>query len=338
MAKIGEADPRWIVSERKDGQNVNNWHWEEKDLSKSVHEALKEKFHGLVLHSDAVYTIRVKEVSDISGDVTVAQRKGKIMCYFELKMTIKYGGSAAGSEDKVDGKITVTEVDHDNLDDDFELCVATSESNSHASKAEEIVRKRGRDVVRQTIRDFFKALYVRHSVGKNVPTKAGSSPPPAAAAAAATVTPPKPAVAPAAPSGPALLTWKLEWRVPVEELWNVLMNEQRASVYTRAPAKIDARTGGAFEFLGGIISGYFVEVVFGEKIAMQWRLSSWPAGLFSSVIITFSKEERNVTRMEFAQAGIPSGELDRVRQGWQVNFWDAIKMVFGFPMTDLEAE
>lgn len=27
MAKWGEGDPRWIVEERPDATNVNNWHW-----------------------------------------------------------------------------------------------------------------------------------------------------------------------------------------------------------------------------------------------------------------------------------------------------------------------
>ena len=27
MAKWGEGDPRWIVEEREDAKNVNNWHW-----------------------------------------------------------------------------------------------------------------------------------------------------------------------------------------------------------------------------------------------------------------------------------------------------------------------
>ena len=27
MAKEGEGDPRWIVSERADGKNVDGWHW-----------------------------------------------------------------------------------------------------------------------------------------------------------------------------------------------------------------------------------------------------------------------------------------------------------------------
>ena len=30
MAKVTEADPRWIVAERQDGQNVNGWHWTER--------------------------------------------------------------------------------------------------------------------------------------------------------------------------------------------------------------------------------------------------------------------------------------------------------------------
>ena len=27
MAKWGEGDPRWIVEDRPDAVNVNNWHW-----------------------------------------------------------------------------------------------------------------------------------------------------------------------------------------------------------------------------------------------------------------------------------------------------------------------
>jgi len=27
MAKWGEGDPRWIVEQRADATNVNNWHW-----------------------------------------------------------------------------------------------------------------------------------------------------------------------------------------------------------------------------------------------------------------------------------------------------------------------
>ena len=33
MAKVGEGDERWIVKERADGHNCNNWHWTTKDVS-----------------------------------------------------------------------------------------------------------------------------------------------------------------------------------------------------------------------------------------------------------------------------------------------------------------
>lgn len=33
MAKWGEGDPRWIVEERPDATNVNNWHWTEKNAT-----------------------------------------------------------------------------------------------------------------------------------------------------------------------------------------------------------------------------------------------------------------------------------------------------------------
>lgn len=43
MAKWGEGDPRWIVEERPDATNVNNWHWTEKNATPWS----KERFHRL---------------------------------------------------------------------------------------------------------------------------------------------------------------------------------------------------------------------------------------------------------------------------------------------------
>ena len=62
------------------------------------------------------------------------------------------------------------------------------------------------------------------------------------------------------------------WRVPPAELWGVLTDQGRATAYTRAPAKIDPRPTGAFEFMGGAMSGYYVEVEHPTKLTMQWRL------------------------------------------------------------------
>lgn len=42
MAKWGEGDPRWIVEERADSHNVNNWHWKEVDANKWSEERLRD--------------------------------------------------------------------------------------------------------------------------------------------------------------------------------------------------------------------------------------------------------------------------------------------------------
>ena len=42
MAKVGEGDERWIVEERKDGRNVNGWHWEEKNALSWSRETIQK--------------------------------------------------------------------------------------------------------------------------------------------------------------------------------------------------------------------------------------------------------------------------------------------------------
>ena len=52
MAKWGEGDPRWIVEERPDATNVNNWHWTEKNAD--AWSKAKIKVGWLVTQIDCV--------------------------------------------------------------------------------------------------------------------------------------------------------------------------------------------------------------------------------------------------------------------------------------------
>ena len=47
MAKIGEGDERWIVKERSDGANCNNWHWTTKDVTARAKAALTERLSAM---------------------------------------------------------------------------------------------------------------------------------------------------------------------------------------------------------------------------------------------------------------------------------------------------
>ncbi len=52
MAKWGEGDPRWIVEERADAVNVNNWHWTEKNASQWSKDRMTELLTNLTIEDD----------------------------------------------------------------------------------------------------------------------------------------------------------------------------------------------------------------------------------------------------------------------------------------------
>lgn len=350
MAKVGEGDPRWIVSERTDGANVNSWHWEERDLSQHTYGQLKNIFANRDIPvpanlSDAVEYLKVEEVSEISGDVTVAQRKGKMMCYFELKVQLRWAGKMREDDTVIKGKMEIAEVDHDEFKNDYDITVTCQENSANAQQLESVVRAAGRTTVRKEIEAYFDVLFKEYHIGQQLKSGAAMPPPPPppSSASAATsagapetgkkATPADQAKSTAAKSSDATsFAWKMRWGVPLEELYAALTDPRRASAYTRSAAAMDVKAGGQFSFLGGVISGYYVDVQPPTLLKQQWRLGSWPVGVHSSVVLQLVKDEPGVTILEFAQSGIPAGQLQSVQEGWRANFFDAIKAVFGYSL------
>ncbi|KAG5507556.1 hypothetical protein JKF63_06505 [Porcisia hertigi] len=344
MAKVGEGDPRWIVRERTDGANVNSWHWEERDLSQHTHDQLKSVLGGRAIPipenmAESVEYLKIEEVSEISGDVTVAQRKGKMMCYFELKMVLRWAGKMVDSDEVIKGKMEIAEVDHDEFKNDYEIAVTCQENNSVAQQFESVVRAAGRATVRKEIVSFFDSLFAEYHIGMQLKSGTAMPPPPS-------VSVPTTAESKTAADGgnstaqtksnssnsseDTSFSWKMRWGVPAAVLYDALTDPNRVSVYMRSPALMDVKTGGQFNFLGGVISGYYVDVQPFTLIKQQWRLSSWPVGVHSSVVLQLVKEEPGVTTLEFAQCGIPAGQLQSVQEGWKAHFFEAIKAVFGY--------
>lgn len=341
MAKVGEGDPRWIVSERSDGANVNSWHWEERDLSQHTYEQLKSIFSDRAIPlpanlTDKVEYLKIEEVSEISGDVTVAQRKGKMMCYFELKVQLRWAGKMKNDDQVVKGKMEIAEVDHDEFKNDYDITVTCQENSANAQQLENVVRAAGRSTVRGEIAKYFDALFEEYHIGKQLKSGAAMPPPPPSttAAVADSKKPDKSnsAVSNGSAAEGTSFSWKMRWSVPLEELYAALTDPRRASAYTRSPATMDVKAGGQFSFLGGVISGYYVDVQPPTLLKQQWRLGSWPVGVHSSVVLQLVKEEPGVTILEFAQSGIPAGQLQSVQEGWRANFFDAMKAVFGYSL------
>ena len=71
MAKLGEGDDRWIVKERDDGKNCNNWHWSETNLTEWSKERLTELLCAVVVFEDSTGVCKISEFEKCTGDVTV---------------------------------------------------------------------------------------------------------------------------------------------------------------------------------------------------------------------------------------------------------------------------
>ena len=67
MAKWGEGDPRWIVEERPDATNVNNWHWTEKNADAWSKKKLKELLVNTVICEPKVGNVVIEEMEKCEG-------------------------------------------------------------------------------------------------------------------------------------------------------------------------------------------------------------------------------------------------------------------------------
>ena len=58
-------------------------------------------------------------------------------------------------------------------------------------------------------------------------------------------------------------------------------------------------------------------------------MKSWPDAHFSTVTIELSEKDGN-TILKLTQTEVPSSEYERTVEGWNVNYWQRIRQVFGF--------
>lgn len=114
MAKWGEGDPRWIVEERPDATNVNNWHWTERNASPWSQERIKELFMNFEI-STSIATINITEIEKCEGEASANNRKGKLIFFYEWNIVLKWKGKLlTGSGVEHEGKVTIPNLSEEN--------------------------------------------------------------------------------------------------------------------------------------------------------------------------------------------------------------------------------
>jgi len=121
MAKWGEGDPRWIVEEREDATNVNNWHWTERDCTQWVKDNIGEFFKSIPIVNKPEISAEITKLSSVQGEVSANLRKGKVFFLYDLEIKLRWTGKLKGIE--ASGTIELPEVSQETPLDSFEVIV-----------------------------------------------------------------------------------------------------------------------------------------------------------------------------------------------------------------------
>ncbi|XP_038072203.1 activator of 90 kDa heat shock protein ATPase homolog 1-like [Patiria miniata] len=343
MAKWGQGDPRWIVEERSDATNVNNWHWTERDASCSSKEHLKELLVGLKIQDDKG-ECEVIEMTSIEGEASASNRKAKLIFFYEWNIKLEWQGNLKDCSTKLKGHVEIPNLSDENDLDQIDITVTTKKNTEESRILKEIMRSKGTTVIREQLGKYITFLKEDMSKGMILPsadTQKESQP------AVSKPTPPK-----ASPStiqqqhqvnqenmkntqiGVQIDTQNLtateEFKCAAEELYQVLTDPQRVSAFTQSQAVMEVENGGKFSLFGGNVTGEFISLDrASHKIVQRWRFKTWPEAHFSTVTIKLTQKS-DCTKLTLNQTGIPVADYDRTKAGWINYYWHAIMATFGY--------
>uniref|UniRef100_A0A914CWG5 Activator of Hsp90 ATPase AHSA1-like N-terminal domain-containing protein n=1 Tax=Acrobeloides nanus TaxID=290746 RepID=A0A914CWG5_9BILA len=169
MAKWGEGDPRWIVEERPDATNVNNWHWVEKNATPWSTNRLRELLTGHSIEKGAV-KVDLTEFKKIDGEATANNRKAKLIFLYEWQLEIKILARVSGSDIEYKGYLEIPNLSDENDADEIDVTLHLETQGPHEAEIRHLIRNEGLEFVRKQIGVYIRELKEEFSKGIILPT------------------------------------------------------------------------------------------------------------------------------------------------------------------------
>jgi len=359
MAKFEEADPRWKVKDLgTQGANVNNWHWTENDCFPYFKERFTSSFDGNTILSgveagDLSGELSCWKLEKITGEASITKRKGKkVIVIYELEVDIKWEAilkNAAGeTASSSKGSYKMPCIDTVEDIDAFEIQVKFNKEAKEHKSANDFAKKQGQAKVREMIVAIIEQLKAEAGAkeaagtpiagggvsGDTIASGANQAPSEEKAKAKAKPAAPERALC-AGDAGHYTIHLESEFNCPAKELFECFTEVRKVMAFTQSKAQVSTDAGAAFSLFDGSITGKVVSCEMNEKLVWEWRQSSWAAGTFSLCTLTFKEDAPGCTMLVLEQTAIPKtdghgNDTLGVEQGWKINFFDRIKMVFGY--------
>lgn len=367
MAKWGEGDPRWIVEQRADSHNVNNWHWRESDATEWGSKFLKDALPNIVIDDPKLGKVSITEVSTLEGEASCSIRKQKFIFIFDWeKVHMKWKAKVNGLDTDFSGTIKILNFDHDCEDEDdldFELRFSKDGPPEHAQLKAFIKKQAPKRIweafmlYKTTCGAFYKErLVLSNNKGEEVAPQdkpkataikldtVNASPPAAAGPTNKNNSPSKnkQTTSPGAKLNTKKITMNDKFKCDVSDLISAFLDTNKIKVWAQnslnfehSSKLIDSallQKGSKFDLFGKNVQGVITKINGADSVEMQWRLGQWPASHFSNVVFKFEQKDDGVL-LSLEQTQVPAEFVNMTTEGWKRYYFAAIKQSFGYGMS-----
>ena len=122
---------------------------------------------------------------------------------------------------------------------------------------------------------------------------------------------------------------EIELNAKPSEVYELLMNAEKHSNLTGAPALIEDKEGSSFNVYEGYITGTNTKLIKDKLIVQKWRAEEegWPEDYFSDILFDLN-EIPTGTRILFQHNGVPEHVADSISKGWETYYWSPMREYF----------
>ncbi|XP_065747623.1 putative activator of 90 kDa heat shock protein ATPase homolog 2 [Phocoena phocoena] len=289
MAKWGQGDPRWIVEEREDGTNVNNWHWTERDATSWSKGKLRELLVGIAVENEAG-RCEISELKQVEGEASCSSRKGKLIFFYEWNIKLGWKGvSKSGAKHK--GLIEIPNLSEENEVDDTEVNVSKKKGDGNILK--DLMKTAGTAKVREALGDYLKALKTEFTMGMILPTK-------------------------------AMATQELTVKRKLSETTLQIQASSPVALGVRIPTVALHMTELFDTAIEQLYRIFTVKDLTNKKIVMKWRCRNWPEEHYAIVALNFVPS-LGQTELQLDCKGVPVCEEENMKFCWQKQHFEEIQ-------------
>lgn len=120
-----------------------------------------------------------------------------------------------------------------------------------------------------------------------------------------------------------------QFSVKPEVVYRAWLSSKEHTDMTGSPAKVQGRVGGRFSAWDGYITGKTLELKAPSRILQGWRTSEFSEGDPDSLVEIVLENVDGGTRLTLTHSGIPVGQAESYKGGWEEWYFAPMREYFG---------